>query len=280
MKRKTKTKQRIRRSHSRFSLINIIRGAYENRQILAIVIFIALPLLLWNLGVMQTGYQKVIDQGHRFLAASGFVVRDILVEGREQTKAEAILAAVGVKQGESIFKCNPVETKARLDTLPWIKSATIQRRLPGTIYIRLVERQPIAIWQKASKLYLIDDHGEVLDGFQLGPFSHFLVVTGEEAPHHTKELLAILSEYPNLKKRIKSAIFIGGRRWDLVLDNKVRIKLPESDVKQAFEQLALLQKQNRLTDGHIASIDIRLPDRSFLYVEKTEGDKRNKEKLT
>ena len=95
-----------------------------------------------------------------------------------------------------------------------------------------------------------------------------------------KELLDGFSDFPELRQKIKSAVFISGRRWDLIMKNNVRVKLPEKNIKPALTHLERLEKEHRLTDGRVATIDLRLPDRSFLYVQEAEDDKKNKGKIT
>ena len=278
-KLKNKPKQTSRRSGGKYSLKNILILTYENRKTVALILCLSLPIAAWSLGFIQKGYQEFLVKSELLMASAGFKVNDILVEGREHTETSLILAAIGAKEGESLFKCIPQEAKEKLDSLPWVQSATIQRRWPGTIYIRLVERYPIGIWQNSSKLFLIDETGEILDKAQAHEASGMLIVTGPDAPQHLKELLSTLEGNPKIKQRTKSAVFISNRRWDLILDNNVRVKLPEIDVPKALDRLLDMLEQHNLGNG-IASIDLRLPDRSFLYVKKNEDDKKNKDKLT
>jgi len=54
--------------------------------------------------------------------------------------------------------------KARLEAMPWVREAEIERLLPDTIFVRLDERQPLAFWQRQGKLVLIDRDGyEIYD---------------------------------------------------------------------------------------------------------------------
>ncbi len=197
---------------------------------------------------------------------AGFVVQDILVEGRQQTSAKEILTAMGVRQGDSIFKFTPASVRQRLERLPWIQSATVQRRLPNSIYVRLVERRPVVLWQNKSKLYLVDHDGSVIENFDPKEFSHLLVVVGKEAPRRIPRLLAELDKVPEIKQRVTAAILVAGRRWDLMIDKKLKVKLPETDIAKALHHLAQLDQLRQLRGKHIETIDIRLPDRSFVYV--------------
>jgi cell division protein FtsQ len=280
MRRKHKSASQVRPNRRQISLLETFRNFYGAKRYIFLASFILLPTVAWSLGWIQLGFQHLGYKGEQILAASGFIVNDILVEGRRQTDPQTILTAIGASRGDSIFKCDPNSTKEHLEKITWIQSATVQRRLPGTIYIRLVERNPIAIWQNESKLYLVDEHGAVIENFDSKEFNHLLVVTGLKAPTHTKDLLDSLSDFPELREKIQSAVFISGRRWDLIMINKVRVKLPEKNIKLALTHLERLEKEHRLTDGRVGTIDLRLPDRSFLYVQEAEDDKKNKGKIT
>jgi cell division protein FtsQ len=280
MRRKVEAAKRTRPNRRQLSLLEVFRNFYAAKRVIFLASFIILPMVAWSLGWVQLASQKVALKAEYMLASVGFVVNDILVEGRSQTDPKTILAAIGATRGDSIFNCDPIVSKERLEKITWIQSATVQRRMPGTIYVRLVERNPIAIWQSDSKLYLVDEHGAVIENFDSQEFKHLLVVTGASAPQHTKKLLDGFDEFTELREQVKSAVFISGRRWDLIMKNNVRVKLPEKNIKGALTHLERLDKEHRLTDGRAATIDLRLPDRSFLYVQEADDDKKNKGKIT
>ncbi len=280
MRRKVNAAKQSRPSRRQVSLWEGFRNYYAAKRAVFLLLFIAIPAAAWSLGWVHSAGQQLALKGESVLASSGFVVKDILVEGRKQADPKTILAAVGSTRGDSIFACDPMGSKERLEKITWIQSATVQRRMPDTIYIRLVERNPIAIWQNDGARYLVDEHGAVIENFDAQEFKHLLVVTGGAAPKHAKDLLDSFNEFSELREQVKSAVFISGRRWDLIMKNNVRVKLPEKNIPVALTHLQRLDKEHRLTDGRVATIDLRLPDRSFLYVQGNEDDKKNKGKIT
>jgi cell division protein FtsQ len=280
LRRKLNAANRVRPNRRQISLLEVFRNFYAAKRTFFLISFVFLSVVTWELGWVHLGCEQIARSGEQVLASAGFVVDDILVEGRTQTDGKLILAAVGTARGDAIFACDPTGAKERLEKITWIQSATVQRRLPSTIYIRLVERNPIAIWQHEAKRHLVDEHGSVIDNFDAKEFKHLMVVTGTQAPKHTKELLDSFVDYPELREQLKSAIFVSGRRWDLIMKNNVRVKLPEKNIPGALKHLERLEKEHRLTDGRVATIDLRLPDRSFLYVHEADDDKKNKGKIT
>jgi len=76
------------------------------------------------------------------------------------------MAALDAARGTPILAVKPSRAKEQLESLPWVRSATIERRLPGTLFVRLVERRPLAVWQHGGTQELIDREGTVIPGFR------------------------------------------------------------------------------------------------------------------
>ena len=86
----------------------------------------------------------------------GLRVQNIVIEGRANTPEPLLRAALGVTTGEPILGFSVADARARIETLSWVEHATVERRLPSTIVVNLVERRPFAIWQNQGKFVLID----------------------------------------------------------------------------------------------------------------------------
>jgi cell division protein FtsQ len=194
-------------------------------------------------------------------ARIGLEVRSVEVEGRRRASAPAVLAALGVARGSAILAVDPAQARERLAALPWIRSASVERLLPDTIRIRLVERQPLAFWQRQGRLSLIDRDGIVVPTEELGAFGNLVVLVGDDAPAHGAALLDLLATEPGLANRVAGAVRVGGRRWDLRFDNGIDVKMPEDDATDAWHRLAEMEKSNGVLERDLLTIDLRLSDR-------------------
>src|SRR5699024_336470 len=114
-----------------------------------------------------------------------------------------------------ILAVSPSRAKQKLEALAWIRSAAIERRLPSTIYVRLVERHPLAVWQHDGKFHLIDREGEVIPVTDLSRFAELPSVVGDTAPRHAARLLAVLSHEPELFSHVTAAVRVDDRRWNV-----------------------------------------------------------------
>jgi cell division protein FtsQ len=221
---------------------------------------------LYRTGQLAAMTARLSDRFLDGTARFGLAVAEIEVEGRAMTTREAILRAVGAERGTPILAISPAQAKAQLETLPWVRSAAVERLLPDTLHIALVERVPLAFWQRQGKLVLIDRDGTVITGDRLERFPGLIVTVGEDAPRHAAALLDMLATEPEIAGRVVAAIRIGGRRWNLHLDNGIDVQLPEEKPQDAWAQLAQLERSSRLLARDVQVVDMRLPDRLVVRV--------------
>ncbi|MFQ6017889.1 MAG: cell division protein FtsQ/DivIB [Kiloniellaceae bacterium] len=216
---------------------------------------------LWHSGWLG---RQAGRAGQALLAATaqaGLKVDEVLVEGRRRSKRSAILEALRVERGGPILGLNPHAAKARLEALPWVRQATVERRPPGLVHVRLIERRPLALWQRDGKLMVIDRSGAVIRGAKVERFTHLPLVVGEDAPGHAAELLAMLDSEPDLKAMVAAAVRIRGRRWNVRLDRGIDVRLPERGAADAWARLARMQREHRVLERDVVLIDLRMPDR-------------------
>lgn len=196
----------------------------------------------------------------------GLTVADITVEGRETTDRETILAALAAGPGTPILAVSPIRAKAQLEALPWVRTAVIERHLPGTIYVRLAERKPLALWQHNGKIQLIDREGGVIPVTRLDRFAKLPMVVGEDAAGHAAKLLDMLASDPDLATRVTAAVRVGDRRWNLRIDNAIDVLLPADETAYAWSELARLERSSAILKRDVQTIDLRLRDRLVLRV--------------
>jgi cell division protein FtsQ len=205
--------------------------------------------------------------GIRVAAAAkdlGFAVANVSVEGRDRVSRAEILGALDVTRGTSILAIDLPAAKARLEALPWVKSAEIERLLPDTIFVRLSERRPLAFFQRQGKLALVTDDGQIIQSDKLDEYGALVVLVGDDAPKLAAPLLDMLSTEPALYPHVAAAVRIGGRRWNIRLDSGIDIDLPEQDPESAWHRLAALDRSDALLARNIVAVDLRLPDRLVL----------------
>jgi cell division protein FtsQ len=218
-------------------------------------------IVAWKNGALQSGIAAFQQQIVAASAKFGLTVQDVLVEGRTETARADILAALALARGTPLLTVDPEAARTRIEALPWVRSAVVERHLPDTIFVRLTERTPVALWQKDGQLAAVDADGRILTRDDLGRFRDLPIVIGDDAPRAARAILGLLAAEPDLYHRIEALTFVGGRRWDVRLTGGIQVQLPEFDPGRAWARLAETDRREQLLARDISVVDMRLPDR-------------------
>lgn len=194
----------------------------------------------------------------------GLAVREITVEGRRHASAPMLLEASGLERGTPMLAVSPASVRERIEALPWVERATVQRRLPGRVHIAIVEREPFALWQRQGRFALIDRAGRVIVENDVAPFAGLPLVVGLGAETAAAALIDELARFPEVRLRVTAAVRVAERRWNLRLASGADVMLPEGAEAAAIERLAALHRDQGLLDRALVAIDMRLPDRLVL----------------
>src|SRR4029077_4679901 len=123
----------------------------------------------------------------------------------------------------------------------------------------------VAIWQNGDEYTLIDADGRTVRASRMPPGAEkLLLLGGPGAPEHVGELLLLLAYEPTVARQLRSAVWVGQRRWNLILNNGVEIWLPEEDAVAALQALAKLDDKHKLLTREFGVVDLRLPDKLYL----------------
>ncbi len=182
------------------------------------------------------------------------------------TKTEEILKTIHIKQGDSMAQIHLKELQTKLEKLPWVRTAIVERYWPDTIKITIKEKMPLALWQNSRKYHPLDDHAQIINTTNQLP-ADLLLVVGPDAPKHLIPLIQDLEKVPDIYQYVRAAVRIGERRWNLKLFNAekgLEVLLPETNVLAALQRLDNHNKQEKLIKRKIAAIDLRTKDKVII----------------
>ena len=87
----------------------------------------------------------------------------IQIQGARHTSRRAIEAVFADDMGRSIYLLPLAGRRASLQTVDWVKDATVMRLWPNRVLVQVAERNPVAfVALGASRYGLIDDEGVIL----------------------------------------------------------------------------------------------------------------------
>lgn len=218
------------------------------------------PTWLWQSGWLQDFAKSCMKSAVIALGNTGLRVEEILLKGRVHESTTNITRTLNIKQGDPILAVDLKTARERLEKLSWIRAASVKRVFPDTIRVQIAERKPLAVWQQEQRRVLIDAEGTEILERHPDRFPHLLVIAGHQAPKHAISLLNMLAKEPGLRRRVNGARFVGKRRWNIEMDNGIFIRLPEKNTLTAWRRFAYLERQHRLLEQNLTSIDLRIPN--------------------
>jgi cell division protein FtsQ len=234
-----------------------------------------IPAALWYTGKADKWLEMAEQESVHLSAEFGMTIKNIEVSGREKTDTNALLAAIGQKPGTPIITFDVEAARERVEELSWVRSAKVERQLPDTLIVSIVERKPLALWQTEGRDHvLIDGDGEQLQNYELGDYLDLPVLVGDDAPKAAAEMLITLQTIPHLYDQITGAQRIGHRRWNIQLANGMFIRLPEENMELAWRRLEMLDREHGILDRDVLIVDLRLPDRTFVRLTPGAAEQR------
>jgi cell division protein FtsQ len=202
----------------------------------------------------------------RHIAAriGGLGIERITVAGIAELSEAEVLQTAGIDPRISLAFFDANEARQRLETHPLVREASVRKLFPNEIAIQLVEREPFALWQRNGEISIIAADGTVIDRMRDTRFARLPLVVGEGANEKVRDYVQLLQDVGSLRIGIRGATLVSGRRWTMKLDNGIDIRLPETGAAEALKRLAKVDRDHRLLDRDVLSIDLRQDDRMIM----------------
>ncbi|TCT13506.1 cell division protein FtsQ [Tepidamorphus gemmatus] len=207
-------------------------------------------------------------------ARSGFAISSVVITGQKEVNERDVLRALEIGESTSLLVFDPHWARRRLGEITWIKDASVQKLFPGTLVIDLAEREPFALWQIGGIVSLIDREGKVIAPLTEERFAGLPLVVGYGANRQAEALIDMVNRHPGLAARFRAAVRVADRRWNLLLDNGIEIRLPETGVEEALAGLADIDRQQGLLARDIIAVDLRLADRLVVRLSEQAAMQR------
>ncbi|MCL2777155.1 MAG: FtsQ-type POTRA domain-containing protein [Polyangiaceae bacterium] len=106
-----------------------------------------------------------------------FAIVDIVTTGGKRHSPDELSAIAGLEKGENVFSVDLDKAKARLMADPWIENAFLSRQLPGTINLRVTERQAAGLVMNVEG-YLVTRQGAIIKRLEAADPTDVPIVTG------------------------------------------------------------------------------------------------------
>lgn len=211
------------------------------------------------------------------VADAGFGITSVHLSGNHRTPPRMILAALGFAPGQSIFSADLQSARARLMQLAWVSDAEVSRTYPDSISVSIVEKLPFALWESGRGLYVVERSGAPIARAKPADYRHLPLFLGD-APVGGADLADAIASHPALVARVRAMQRVSGRRWNLLLDGGVVVKLPEQNWAKQIDVLEKLIVEKGVLERNISEIDLRSPDNYFFKLREQQQQQHSSTK--
>ena len=95
------------------------------------------------------------------LTSTAFRIAQVDVIGTHNDALVSNIQHMGM-QGQNIFLIDVTTLNTRIDALPMVASASLEKQWPNQLQITVVERQPVLLWKTGQNMYSVDKTGVVI----------------------------------------------------------------------------------------------------------------------
>ena len=221
---------------------------------------ILLSAVLFTGGRAQKLQVSLVGSVDGWLAQAGFQLQKVHLKGASVDAQKDIEAVMGLRRGQPLALMDLKLLRQKILSVGWVKDVTVRRQLPGSLWIEIVQKQTLAVWNLNGQLFVINEDGDIIREARPDLYLNLPLVSGDGANKHASEILAMITTRPALMERVYALVRVDTRRWDIVLKDNSVIKLPALNPERALENLDRYIAKEKILDQGFAYIDLRDPE--------------------
>lgn len=239
----------------------------------SLLIFCATLGLFININVWENISAIKKDLKLAFVERPEFMIKVASIDGSSDELANEIREILPLDFPVSYFDLDIKYLHKVVNEIPAVASAAIKISAGGVLQINVAEKSPSFIWRKDNIMSVIDETGSFIRiANSRVDYPKLPLVVGEAADLAVSEISSLMQANEYFKDHVRAFIRVGERRWDLILENNVRIMLPQKEFLAAFDRLMLMNDAASLLSGRLSNIDMRLVVRPTVRVDTVSVD--------
>lgn len=239
----------------------------------SLVIICGTLVLLLNINLHENIEALKKDLKRALVERPEFMIKVASVDGASDELAHEIREIMPLDFPVSYFDLDIKYLHKVLNDIPAVASAAIKVTVSGVLQIDISERTPAFIWRKDDVISVIDEKGKFIRlATSRLDYPELPLVVGEAANLSIADISSLMEDNQYFLDQVRAFVRVGERRWDLVLDNNLRIMLPQTEFLAAFDRLMLMNHTGSLFSNQLSTIDMRLVERPTVRVGAVSVD--------
>ena len=216
-------------------------------------------------------YRKVIERPE-------FMLDALSIEGASDSLNAEIREVLGLEFPISSFDLDLDKLHERVLSLPPVEIAEVHLKGGGILSVRVDEKIPALLIKKDIGFNVLSEHGQYIRSVSSREhFSHLPLITGEGAENVASQAPSLFKAIGGELDEVRGLVFVGKRRWNIVLASGQVIMLPANNPEQAIQKILILDKAEQILSRQVAIFDFRIPSRITLRIPIDDYGRKNSE---
>ena len=210
------------------------------------------PVISWAFYIVcglaaLAGVSFCLLYGYRYLTISPyFAVKSIEVQGNFRLSSREILDIIDLEEGKNAFLLSIDDMERRLLENPWVRTASVQRRLPDGFVVRVTEKEPKFFVVRGGIPHYADIHGNPIAAVVPGAFAS---LHGLEVDSGAEDMLSSLpvmmqafvdAPLPIDRSALSLIRLSAGRGVEIFMENsRLAISIGPEEWKANLDRLAV-----------------------------------------
>jgi len=197
-------------------------------------------------------------------------IKEVKLSGAEHTTSADVARVVHLDPSNNLLLLSTDEVATAVKTLPWVKSVSVDRKLPGTVRLTITERTPAMAVAIGEERYLIDRRARVLSSTEAAEGVPVLAGLQVGLPQpgdrlSSTQLRSALKAFSAMPRRLRNdvqAVFAPTvERITFQLSDGVQVRYGAAeDMTSKNEVLDVLLARLRNEGRSALYVDVRVPE--------------------
>ena len=181
-------------------------------------------------------------------------IKKINVFGLDKNSNKTLIDKINDLELGNIFFINKIDILKIINSNSTIENYRITKKYPSTIEINVQKTTFLAKSNQNGKVYLVGSNGKLIENELIDKKLPYIF--GDLEIEKFLKLKKIIEQSKISFNRIKKFYFFPSKRWDLVLENEIIIKLPKMHIKDSLDNAFKILNDKKFEK--IKIIDLRV----------------------
>ena len=193
------------------------------------------------------------------LFKNNFLLKHISIEIGDLEVEKKVKSSSNYLLNKNIFFIKKKEIKKNLTNLKFLENINVKKKYPSTILIDVRKTELLAETYLNQKKYFVGSNGNFILSNSISNNSNLPSIFGKFNINNYLNLRKELKKYGIDNNKIIKYFFHKNKRWDLIYENNIIIKLPNKNLGNALNLFNNFKVKNTINPNSI--IDLRINNR-------------------